>query len=186
MRARRTNDRLAHARPSRYYGAVAAGVARGHRSRSYVGSRGVVLTGVPSRSKPQVRALSREAKHVCLEHGDLVITVPAHSRIMQRLKPEQRADLVRAYTAGSTVRELAEQLGMHRTTVVAHLRRDGVPLRPHGLSPNQLNDSIRLYQSGWSLRRIGARYGCNAETVRTSLRRLGVQLRKPWERGSIP
>ena len=44
-----------------------------------------------------------------------------------RLKPAQVDELVEARAAGATIMEIAEQYGIHRTTVMAHFQRRGGP-----------------------------------------------------------
>lgn len=78
--------------------------------------------------------------------------------------------------------ELAGAWQLHRTTVAAHLRRAGVPLRRRGLSAEQRAEAVQLYAGGWSCQRLAERYHCDDETVRQQLKSAGVRLRRPWER----
>jgi len=48
-----------------------------------------------------------------------------------RLDEKQVLSLVGEYVAGSSVRELVKQWGVHRTTVISHLERAGVERRPN-------------------------------------------------------
>ena len=48
----------------------------------------------------------------------------------RRLTSDDEAGLVDRRWAGETIEGLAERLGIHRTIVMAHLRRHGVFLRP--------------------------------------------------------
>jgi DNA-directed RNA polymerase specialized sigma24 family protein len=53
-------------------------------------------------------------------------TTTSHQRVRQRqtrLPPPQIDDLVERRSAGATIAELAEFFDIHRTTVMAHLRR---------------------------------------------------------------
>ncbi|WP_322613876.1 helix-turn-helix domain-containing protein [Dermacoccus abyssi] len=71
--------------------------------------------------------------------------------------------------------------GIHRRTVVIHLKRQGVPLRRDGLPARHIKAAVRLYEEGWSLARIATKFGTTARTVRTRLLEEGVEMRKPWE-----
>jgi hypothetical protein len=51
---------------------------------------------------------------------------------------------VKAYEDGQTVYALADQFGIHRTTVSAHLHRHGISLRCQGLSPDDVILAHRL------------------------------------------
>jgi hypothetical protein len=73
---------------------------------------------------------------------------------------------------------LADQFGIHRTTVSAHLHRQGIPLRRQGLSPdNNIAQAQRFYAEGWSLAHIGERLNVDAHTVRRALTARGVRMR---------
>ena len=87
-----------------------------------------------------------------------------------------------SYRAGADTTELSKTFGIHRRTVVIHLKRQGVPLRRDGLPTKHVKTAARLYEEGWSLAQIAARYGTTANTVRSVLRSRGVEMRKPWDR----
>lgn len=58
---------------------------------------------------------------------------PRTLQVQRRLTAEVVAELAAAYQAGATVPELVKRFQVHRTTVLAHLERQGVPRRPnHG------------------------------------------------------
>jgi hypothetical protein len=101
-----------------------------------------------------------------------------------RLETQQVLQLVAAYVAGATVQDLTQQFAIHRTTVLEHLKRQGVARRPHRrkLTEQDVAKAVRLYQAGWSTTRLGPHFGVNAETVRKELHRAGVTLRPAWGR----
>jgi hypothetical protein len=70
--------------------------------------------------------------------------------VQHRLEPDQAAELVTAYQQGITVRELAARYLINRTTVLGHLRRQGVPKRH--LEPVADGDADRAVQR-WSVDR---------------------------------
>jgi lambda repressor-like predicted transcriptional regulator len=96
-----------------------------------------------------------------------------------KLTPLTVAELVKAYEAGATVRELVFQFGMHRATVLAHLERQGVPRRPQlrKLPDDQVAEAAALYTAGLSLADVGRRLDVSAGTVRKELLHAGVSVR---------
>jgi len=86
--------------------------------------------------------------------------------------------LKRSYQAGVTLKNLAHDFDIHRTTAAELLKRAGIPRRRKGLSDDQLEQAIRKYEAGDSTATIGASLGFSAETVRTTLMRQGIQIRK--------
>ncbi len=104
-------------------------------------------------------------------------------QLQRRLTAEQVDQLLSEYRAGASMKDLADQWRLHRSTVAAHLGRAGVALRRRGVPDARLGEAVRLYGEGWSCQRLAERYGCDDETVRQALKRAGVSLRAPWERG---
>jgi len=93
------------------------------------------------------------------------------------LGPEQVEALVAGYQAGRTIRQLAAELGTHRSTVSGILRREGVTLRLQRIGQNDIELVIRLYQEGLSLLRISERIQKSPGTIRSELLRQGVPMR---------
>lgn len=104
-----------------------------------------------------------------------VTSLRQHQR---RLQAGEILELVAAYMAGATVRDLTQQFGIHRTTVLEHLKRNGVSRRPHQRKLTELDvqAAVRLYRAGWSTTRLGRRFRVDAETVRRELHRAGMTL----------
>ena len=106
---------------------------------------------------------------------------PSYSvlQVQRRLNPDELDELVTAYQAGATVRTLADQFRVHRTTVVRHLEMAGVPRRANTrkLTDEQIAKAAELYEAGWSTARIGERFKVDPETVRHWLGRAGVKIR---------
>ncbi|MDA8027295.1 MAG: hypothetical protein M0T78_12320 [Actinomycetota bacterium] len=107
--------------------------------------------------------------------------IPIREYVLQqshtRLDPKQINDLVVAYQAGSTVKELAAKFQIHHTTVSNVLERHGVPRRYRPMTPEQIEDAIQAYQAGGSSKMIGGLLGVDASTVWRTLRREGVEIR---------
>lgn len=106
----------------------------------------------------------------------------AVGKVQTFLTPAQVETLVASYRAGSDTTELSKTFGIHRRTVVIHLKRQGVPLRRDGLPAKHIKTAVRLYEEGWSLARIGTKFGTTTNTVRAVLLAQSVEMRKPWER----
>jgi lambda repressor-like predicted transcriptional regulator len=107
---------------------------------------------------------------------------PPPPRVLQkqhRLEAQQIAQLVAKYMTGASVRQLTRDFKIHRTTVLNHLEREGVPRRPNTrkLTDEQVAEAAELYEQGWSMLRLGRHYEVDDETVRRTLKRSEVVLR---------
>jgi len=86
---------------------------------------------------------------------------------------------VEELVAGATIETLSVEFGIHRTTVMAHLRRAGIPGRPRSRSwtARDLEIEAGRYLAGESLANIAARYSISPSTVGRRLQRAGVEFR---------
>lgn len=101
-------------------------------------------------------------------------------RANRKLNAHDLEELVDCYRRGTLASELAERFGIHRQTVVAHLKREGVAIRPQvKLTAPVVEQAVELYAEGWSTAAIGKKYGVDASTVGDALRRAKVTLRGP-------
>jgi transposase-like protein len=103
----------------------------------------------------------------------------ARGRRPGRLDEPQIKVLIEAYQLGATVKDLAVEHGIHRVTVMEHLRRNGIRTRSDLMrwAPEQLEEATDLYRAGESVRVLGERYGLDPSTVAKRLKRAGVKLR---------
>jgi transposase-like protein len=106
----------------------------------------------------------------------------ASYRTMRQLTVDDVDSLVDAFRSGTTIRALAAEYGVHRTTVAGHLRGRGIDTRPPGLHPDDVPRAVELYQDGWSLQRIAEKFGCNPTTVYRRLLEVEVPMRDPHGR----
>jgi len=94
--------------------------------------------------------------------------------------------LIAAYAEGSSVLQLAARFNIHRTTVLAHLERNGVPRRRSGpkLRDEDVHEAAVLYRDELSLKAIGVRFLVAPDTIGKALRRVGVKIRprRGWTR----
>lgn len=88
-----------------------------------------------------------------------------------RLNPIQVEELCEAYVAGSTVYELAGSFGVHRTTVLAVLKREGVARRNRRITADEVREATRLYASGLSVKDVGQLLSFNGGTIWRTLRK---------------
>lgn len=93
------------------------------------------------------------------------------------------AYLVREYSAGRLIKDLASELGVHRATVTARLTAAGITTR----WKIAVDDSrVRaLYESGESVKSIAASLEVAREVVRKALVREGVHIRGHREAGVL-
>lgn len=107
---------------------------------------------------------------------------PEPPRPVQRvakLRSDEVATLCIAYTGGVSVIQLAELYGTHRTTVMAHLERNGIPRRQcvRALSDDEVTRAAQHYAAGESFATIAKRYKVSARTIARELHRAGVEVR---------
>ena len=96
-------------------------------------------------AKVQVSDNSVDALIVQTGAGD-----PASVRLVVRenrkLTPDGVAEVVASYQAEASIRSLGKTFGMHKQTVRAHLRRQGVTVRPvRTLTESQEDEAERLH-----------------------------------------
>jgi hypothetical protein len=111
---------------------------------------------------------------------------PGPHRTHTRLRPVEVDDMVAAYRAGDSIEQLADRYGVHRTTVIAHLGRRQVQLRPT-FAPwdhDALTAAAAYYASGASLATVADRFGVDPSTVANRFRRGGIPIRprRGWAR----
>jgi len=100
------------------------------------------------------------------------------------LSPTTSQQLVDSYLQGATIRGLARDLRMHRTTIDNCLKRAGVKQRRQpALTPSQLDEAEAAYRAGDSWITIAQRYGVDPGTVGRGLKLRGGKMRP--RRGGI-
>ena len=83
---------------------------------------------------------------------------------LRRLSTGEVEGLIEKYRSGATVKTLAEEYAIHRSTVMDHLRRHGIPRRSDSMrwTPEQLAHATSLYRQGLSAAAISSQYGGTA------------------------
>lgn len=113
------------------------------------------------------------AKGSAVEAG--TAPTPPSSRI-RRLTSREVDELVAAYLDGERIEDLASHYGIHRSTVMAKLRRAGVP-RYSGWTEDTTKETRELYEAGYSITEISERTGRARTTIGNHLRAAGVEMR---------
>lgn len=101
---------------------------------------------------------------------------PTPSSRVRRLTSSEVDALVAAYLDGERIEDLASLYGIHRSTVMAKLRRAGVP-RYSGWTEDTTKEARDLYEAGHSITEISERTGRARTTIGNHLRAAGVEMR---------
>jgi DNA invertase Pin-like site-specific DNA recombinase len=109
---------------------------------------------------------------------------PLLHQAQKRLDPEQIARLIADYEAGEPVNGLAVTYGLNRSTVLNHLKRQGVPRRRSRLTISDVEKIVGLYAYGESAEAIALELRIGATTVRRALVKAGVELQRRGRRRS--
>lgn len=101
-------------------------------------------------------------------------------RMHRKLNPGEQAELISLYESGTSMLELTKKFECHRNTVVRHLEKAGVEVRPQKkMTPELVAQATALYEQGHSLAEVGRLLGLEASTIGKALKRAGVTLRPP-------
>jgi transposase-like protein len=95
-------------------------------------------------------------------------------KLSHRLRAETVASIVAAYEAGATANQLALEFGLAKSSVLAVLRREGVPIRLLRLSPADRLRVVAMYRQGMSQAEIGRRFGRHKSAIWHLLKRAGA------------
>lgn len=102
---------------------------------------------------------------------------PKTTAVTKATRDSPVAELLAAYSTGTPIDDLAARVGVHRTTVIAHVKRAGLESR-QGIVERRLSEAIDLYAAVLLTAQIGKQMGVHGDTVWLALRRHGVQLRE--------
>jgi predicted DNA-binding protein YlxM (UPF0122 family) len=98
----------------------------------------------------------------------------------RKLNSDEQAELVALYQAGASMLELSRKFECHRNTVVRHLEKAGIDVRPQKkMTPDLVAQATAFYNQDHSLAEVGELRGLEAGTIGKALKRSGVQLRPP-------
>ena len=98
-------------------------------------------------------------------------------RRLRRLTDLEVNEVVERYQSGDSIRSLAEEFGMHRTTISAQLKARGVLAPTRRVDEAQRSKLVSLYKQGFSLARVAEQVGVSSHTVHRVLLEAAVQTR---------
>lgn len=109
--------------------------------------------------------------------GDSELISRTPKRCRPTLEPGELDNLAEAYRSGRSVKDLADQFEIDRSTVLKYLRVFDIPRRRPALDPDQSEEACHLYQGGLNSTEIGRLFAVSADTVLRTLRRSGIKIR---------
>jgi hypothetical protein len=110
-------------------------------------------------------------------------------KTQRQLTSDEAMRLAVRRRSGAEINHLADESGVHRATVINHLRRAGVEGRRNAgraLSPRDLQRAGQLYASGRSLIEVGERFNVDRRYLRRVLPEAGFTLRRPGRQPRSP
>jgi len=99
--------------------------------------------------------------------------------VQRRLARHDIDDLTQAYVEGSSIDALTRRFSIHRTTVISHLDRLGVPRRRtvRTMNDRTVRQAATPYRRGESLKVVATNFGVDARTLARGFSRAGAQTR---------
>ena len=99
--------------------------------------------------------------------------------VQRRLSEHDVDDLVEAHRGGASIDSLTYQFGVHRTTILHHLDRRGVPRPPatRKMTDHTVRQAAVRYRTGESLKVVAAQFGVDARTLAREFDRAGIRTR---------
>ena len=120
------------------------------------------------------------------EAGDLEEMRQLSNPVQRRLSPGVVDELAHLYEKGASIDALAQRYRVHRTTVIAHLDRRGVPRRrvTRKMTDPLVAQASERYAEGLSVADVAAEFGVHARTLAREFRRTGtpIRARRGWNR----
>ena len=99
--------------------------------------------------------------------------------VQRRLADAIIDHLVEDYGGGLSINALSRRFGIHRTTVMTHLKNRGVERRRsiRKLSDASVAQAAILYAEGLSLARVAKEFGVSEVTIAREFRSIGLLIR---------
>ena len=101
----------------------------------------------------------------------------APRRFRQPMDPTEIDDLAEAYKSGTSIKDLADEFEIDRSTVLKNLQGLDIPRRYPALDPDQCEQVCRLYEGGLNSTEIGQVFDVSPDTVLRTLQRAGIKIR---------
>ena len=102
----------------------------------------------------------------------------APRRFRQTMDSAEIDDLVEAYKAGTSIKDLADEIGINRSTILKKLQGMGIPRRYPALDQGQCQEVCHLYERGLNSTEISQMFDVSPDTVLRAIRRGGVEVRR--------
>ena len=97
-------------------------------------------------------------------------------KLSQRLSDETVADILAAYQAGATTREVGHRFRVAHSSINKLVRQHGVTARRRSPSPEEVEQAVSLYEAGLSTRVIAEHLGFGASTIFRALSKAGITI----------
>jgi transposase-like protein len=99
--------------------------------------------------------------------------------MQRRLTDSEIEQVVQQYRHGDSIDRLSRRYGVHRTTVVGHLAREGIARRRvvRKLTDQSVAVAAAQYEAGASLAVVANAFGVHDRTLAREFRRAGVPIR---------
>jgi len=99
--------------------------------------------------------------------------------VLRRLSDEDVDEVVESHRGGASIDSLAHRFGVHRTTILHHLDRRGVPRPPatRKMTDRTVRQAAKRYASGESLKVVAVRFDVDAKTLAREFKRAGIKIR---------
>lgn len=109
--------------------------------------------------------------------------VPRGARnLLERIDPDQRAEIIRRYREGASASSLARELRVAPSALLKLLRADGVPVRTKSISNEQAERMKEEYETGATVQALMDRHGLSHGAVVRALHRTGTAMRPTGRR----
>jgi hypothetical protein len=99
--------------------------------------------------------------------------------VQRRLTPSDANEICASYINGTSIDEIARTYGVHRTTIMTHLDRRGVPRRRivRKLTDDLVADAAVMYRDGQSLVTVADAFNVDTRTLAREFRKAGLPIR---------
>lgn len=97
---------------------------------------------------------------------------------LKKVNKEIIGKLKKLYCLGEGAGKIAKSVGLHKKTVLYHLRKIGIDTSRRRvlakIKPEDAEEIARLYKNGWNLSKLAEKYGVDKATIRGHLVKLKI------------
>lgn len=97
--------------------------------------------------------------------------------LQRRLGSSTIEEITTRYASGEAIRALSREYSISRDGLRQLLQREGVTLRPQGITLEDAKRAVKLYESGLTIREVVQQVGYSYGTIRKMLHVRGVIVR---------